>query len=499
MAIEHLNTGNGYIIPELNGINNRCPLHFTTKAFDTEASQRMGVDHIISMTDRSRKDQLIPCSILGAAYSSISIPTSIISGLRGFPQISPISTSSALDDKNQYKLFGRTVPNDDGTAIPLLAKLKEWNVNYLAVLHVDDAYGNAFARGITLAAQRDAPNLRVETVDIMYNPSDEAVTEALQKLKNTQFTYFFGVLFSDDIDKIMTEAVKEGIAGDGVHNWLFSDGIGSYVTSRTFEAGSPLQKAFQGTGLLSAVGGVPGIEQYDKLTSSLQELNNEADLAYIESLLSTNYLDAKVVNHTSVTRGDVFLGPDPGLLAPFLYDAVIAIGLAACRLVEESTRINEFFTGEELFTEILSNATTFDGTSGRIMLDPNTGTRDPRSALFSLTNFVVDENANVDGTVQFKAIVADLFKSGKWENLENYTFNDGTNNIPLDLPVRETNPNYLTTGLRIVGLILCGIVIVMALAFSYWTYSNSDQRVVKSSQPIFLHIITGGSIIMGKF
>ena len=116
LAMEHLNTGNGSIVSELADIHKRCPLQFTSKAFDTEASQRVGVDHTISITDRSKTDQqLLPCGILGAAYSSISVPTSIISGLRGFPQISPISTSSSLDDKSQYKLFGRTVPNDDGT------------------------------------------------------------------------------------------------------------------------------------------------------------------------------------------------------------------------------------------------------------------------------------------------------------------------------------------------------------------------------------------------
>lgn len=54
---------------------------------------------------------------------------------------------AALDDKSQYPLFARTIPNDEGTAVPLVIKLKEWGVKYLAVLHVDDAYGNAFAEG----------------------------------------------------------------------------------------------------------------------------------------------------------------------------------------------------------------------------------------------------------------------------------------------------------------------------------------------------------------
>lgn len=497
LAMQHLNTGDGSIVPELSDIHKRCPLQFTSKAFDTEASQRVGVDHIISITDRSKTDQLLPCGILGAAYSSISVPTSIISGLRGFPQISPISTSSALDDKSQYKLFGRTVPNDDGTAIPLLAKLEEWNVNYLAVLHVDDAYGNAFAKGINLAAQQ-VPNLQVETVDISYSPSDEEVLEAINKLKNTQYTYFFGILFSEDIDRIMTEAFNQGIAGDGIHQWLFSDGLGSYIGSKQFEEGSPLAKAFRGTGVLSAVGGIPGIESYDKLVSSLQQLNNEDDVAYLESLLPSDYIDGKVVNHTVVTRGKDFL-TTPGLVAPFLYDAVVLIGMAACRLVEQfNVTDDEYFTGEELYDALLSNLTSFEGTSGRVVLDSTTGTRDPRSALYSLTNFIDDEDASDDDNVQFKSVGTDVFKFGQWESLAPYTFNDGTQKVALDLPALETNSNYLSTGLRVVGLLLCCAVFVMSAAFTYWTYANRCERVVKSSQPIFLYLLTGGIVILGE-
>jgi len=494
LAMQHLNTGDGSIVPELSDIHKRCPLRFTSKAFDTEASQRVGVDHIISITDRSKTDQLLPCGILGAAYSSISVPTSIISGLRGFPQISPISTSSALDDKSQYKLFGRTVPNDDGTAIPLLAKLQEWNVNYLAVLHVDDAYGNAFAKGINLAAQQ--VNLQVETIDISYSPSDEEVSEAINKLKNTQYTYFFGILFSEDIDRIMTEAFNQGIAGDGIHQWLYSDGLGNYIGSKQFEVGSPLAKAFRGTSVLSAVGGIPGIESYDKLVSSLQQLNNDDDVAYLESLLPSDYIDGKVVNHTVVTRGADFLST-PGLVAPFLYDAVVLIGMAACRLVEQSNgTTDEYFTGEELYDALLSNLTSFEGTSGRVVLDSTTGTRDPRSSLYSLTNFIDD--GDINDMVQFKAVGTDLFKVGDWESLAPYTFNDGTQKVALDLPALETNANYLSTGLRVVGLLLCCAVFVMSAAFTYWTYANRCERVVKSSQPIFLYLLTGGIVILGE-
>ena len=39
LALEHLNTGNGTIVPEIDGINQRCPLRFYTNSFDAKAEE----------------------------------------------------------------------------------------------------------------------------------------------------------------------------------------------------------------------------------------------------------------------------------------------------------------------------------------------------------------------------------------------------------------------------------------------------------------------------
>jgi len=315
-------------------------------------------------------------------------------------------------------------------------------------------------------------------------------------LKDTEFTYFFGIVHQDVLDRIMTEAYKQGIAGTGWHTWLFSDSVGNSMTGRNFQIGSPLEKAHRGSGTLTAVGGVPGMDLFDKLTSSLQQLGqNDIDMTYMYGHLPQEYSDGKFANHSIITAQESFLKV-PGLMAPFLYDAVVALGLASCELVEISQK-DEYFTGEELFQAFIN--TTFEGTSGLVVLHQTTGTRNPWSAFFSLTNIVADENADVNsGMVQFKGVGTDLFKSGEWESLFPYTFNDGTSDIPLDLPALETETNYLDMGLKVVGLILCGIIVALALGFSYWTYHNSRKRVVRASQPIFLHIISGGTLLMGE-
>ena len=493
LAMEHLNTGNGSIVPEIDGLDQQCPVRFVTKSFDTECQQAIGVEHILSLTGVSKTQQLSPSAVLGAYFSSISMPTSVISGLRGIPQISPGSTSSALDNKDLYKLFGRTVPNDDGTAIPLIAKLDSWDVNHLAVIYVDDSYGNAFMEGLVLAARKDAPNMKIQTVNIIANPDRKTIRRAISKLAATKYTYFFGILFDKYIDDIMTEAYDQGIAGTGRHNWIFSDGLKGYLDDHEFEAGSKLALAYRGIGVLSATGGIPGMTKYDKLDTSMQQLKNEADLSYIESIFPTDYSDGKVVNHSSISRSDAFLS-HPTFMTPFLYDAVVALGLALCRLRSEG---DDPIAAEEFFGAFKN--ITFEGTSGSVVFDSMTGSRVPDSAVFLLENYVYDNNKDIEtGLVEFKRVETAVYNSGQWESLVTQTFNDGTSNVPPDLPPLETNRNYISTGLKVVGLIFFVIVFILSVGFGFWTYLNRHKHVLRSSQPFFLYIISGGTLLMGS-
>ena len=486
LAAQHLNTGDGSIVPEVAGLADRCNIRFTLEALDTELAESTAVDQTIDLTDPDHftadPAERLPCAILGAARSAVSIPTSIVSGLRGYPQFSPISTSAALDDTAQYPLFGRTIPSDDGTAIPLVLYMRHvLGVRYLGVLNIDDAYGRAYATGIQLAAQEFAPDMVIQREDINVAASDDALRRVVEFLADTQYTFFFGIFFAGELaERIMNEAVKQGIAGTGRHNWVFADAIGGSVTDRNYERESPLEKAFRGTSMLSAVGGISGMDVYDKLGTGLRELKNEDDIRYMRTIMPS-YEDGEPVDHDSILNGDSFLSA-PGLVAPFLFDATIALGLAACDAAADNGE-DAYFDGPTHFNRVLANQ--FAGTSGDVVF-LDTGTRDPESALFSLTNFIDDEELSTDATVQFKAVEASVFRSGEWEELVPYVFNDGTTNIPRDLPELETDSNYLSPGLRGLGLALCAIIIIFSVGFAAWTWMQRGQRVVRASQPIFL-------------
>ena len=532
--------------------NNNCGIQFNVAAFDTGLSESIAVDQIIRITDRSNSQAVLdvttsdansllllrpPCVILGAARSAVTMPTSIISGLRGFPQMSPISTSPALDDKSQYKYFARTIPNDDGTSVPLIARLnsgsgssssssgggdttttssgegqskdesKSWGVNYLAVLYVDDSYGDGFTQGIIMAAQGMAPEMQIQTFSISQNANDAQVERVISSMAESQYMYFFAILYPDTfVDKVMTAAVSAGIAGTGKHTWLFSDSVGSGITGRNFTVGDPLERAYRGTGVLSAKGGIPGMKTYDALAEGMRQLGESVeDREYLYSLLPKYNSLGQVTNHTDITDSDSFL-MTPGLVAPFLYDAVISAGLSACKLKMNHNTNNaadagggsSFFAlnGEDHYNAIVN--TTFEGSSGTIILNSKTGTRTPKSALFSLVNFVDDPDASTSTVVQFKPQETDIFEFGAWRSLQPFVFNTGNTIVLSDLPAVEVDRNYIPTGLRGLGLALCAVIIAASVGFAVWTKRKEKLRVVKAAQPIFLYIIAIGTLLMGS-
>jgi hypothetical protein len=161
-------------------------------------------------------------------------------------------------------------------------------------------------------------------------------------------------------------------------------------------------------------------------------------------------------------------------VAPFLYDAVIALGLAACNLV-----LN--FTGQDLYQAFVE--TEFEGALGSVDFINETGSRTPQSALYSLSNFVINDYTN--NVVILKKVKTNLFKSNQWENHSAFIFADGTSINPPCLPALEYDPNHLSTPIQVVGLLLCAIIITILVTFGLWTYCNQGVQVVRASQPFF--------------
>jgi len=188
----------------------------------------------------------------------------------------------------------------------------------------------------------------------------------------------------------------------------------------------------------------------------------------------------------------------PGLIAPFVYDAMIASGLAACDVYLRSANDTSppYLDGTQHFRSILQQS--FVGTTGMLHLDPVTGTRTAQSAFFQLVNHIEDETLSNATDVQYKAVLADIFDQGAWVELEPYVFNDGTTNIAPEVPPAETQFDYYSKATRTVAWIMCILVVGLSIAMMFWTRIHETHRVVRASQPIFLYVICLGCLLFAS-
>lgn len=124
LAVQHLNTGDGSVVQAVEGLDKRCNIKFQFQALDSYWSQKLAVDQIIDNTAGTdgdaqgeengiKNNQILPCVMLGDIASRITLSTSMITSLKGYPQMS-YSTATELDNRVLYPLATRITPSLSG-------------------------------------------------------------------------------------------------------------------------------------------------------------------------------------------------------------------------------------------------------------------------------------------------------------------------------------------------------------------------------------------------
>mmetsp|Transcript_6401 Transcript_6401/g.16219 ORF Transcript_6401/g.16219 Transcript_6401/m.16219 type:complete len:961 (-) Transcript_6401:1939-4821(-) len=506
LAVHHLNSGDGQVIKEVGGLNDRCPIKFTLQFEDTKLDPGVGLNHVVESTDNNRRrietgnstqlssvSSRLPSVFLGAFRSAVSVPTSLVSGLRGYPQISGASTSVQLNDKTTYPKFARTIPADNGVTEGIILYLRDTlDLNYVAVLHANDAFGNSYFSGLLDAASVHAPEMSLLqiTIDADVAADEDNVRQAMKTLKDAQYRFVIAVLISPDMhDAVMLEALGQNVAGNGEYNWMFSDASVQFMADRTMSVDSDLSRAYNYAGVFKAAGNQG--ERYAEFEKQMEALANPEDIAYVDNMISLA---------TAADNDDPPEYISPGFLKPvqfgfsaFVFEAAIAAGLAACEKVGQDLTL----TGDDFYDSILTSP-PFESLSGSIAFDPKTGSRLPSSAFYELSNFRGQER--IDPTsgemfVKFEEVTTALYHKNTWTEVTPFIFSDGTTKNARGTPNVTIDQNLISTGMRAVAFSFMAVSIIFAIAFAAWTKMNRISRVVRASQPFFLYLISVGCII----
>lgn len=562
LAIKHLNEGDSSLVPELEGLSESCPITFSLSFNDTKQNPIYAfsvVDELTrpfteyttssaiaseqtefnsNSTSNSnttltqqivKKKKVLPCGIIGAMSSITSKRTGMVTGLRGFPQISMGSTSTELNDKLDYPYFGRTIPDDAFIAETFVRFLHDTvGIRHIFVIFESDPYTVSVHKSIKDAIRKfgwEPGRESINNDDIMYmedqviesattdiEVSEEVLKTAIRDLKVSKFRCVVSLTFSRDVnDRMMKIGLEEGVAGQGTHQWWFFEGAG--LSGRT-DIDPVLVKAYAGVGSITQSTEKESAlyssfqdqsealkrelnERYDRIASGSSELHDSDsnNMQYSEHPEWVFGADVPYMNATDYFKEGKYGYNMPG----FSYDATILLGLSACN---EVAGRDLFLTGHDYFERI--KRTNFTGVTGNVVLDPETGTRDGHSVQYIIENWLPNESedsASASDNVTFGATRTFVYQNEDWTEVAPHVFNGGMVGIESlgpnpDLPPVDFQIVYVSPWILGLAWGLAALILSACLGFAIWTVSNGKSRVVRASQPFFLLLLCFGVALM---
>ncbi|KAG8450057.1 hypothetical protein GDO86_002611 [Hymenochirus boettgeri] len=144
-----------YAIEEINNSPLLLPnITLGYRIFDTCNTVSKALEATLSFVAQNKIDSLnldefCNCSehmpstiaVVGATGSGISTAVANLLGLFHIPQVSYASSSRLLSNKNQYKSFLRTMPNDEHQATAMADIIEHFQWNWVGTIAADDDYG----------------------------------------------------------------------------------------------------------------------------------------------------------------------------------------------------------------------------------------------------------------------------------------------------------------------------------------------------------------------
>jgi hypothetical protein len=385
-------------------------------------------------------------------------------------------------------------------------------LDYVAVISMNEAYGNSFVESLQLAKENTigAPNILRINID----SSGDGITEALKQLEISQYRYILAVMPTlANYDRLLETAYNMGLAGNGIHQWYFSDSFGGHRETLS----ETLQLSYNRTGVFKPSAGRH--HHYNKFVYQLDNLSrSREDMQYVHSVIpqsndsqeklsaffnsfennnSGNGNNIAYNTNTTYDFSQILKNHDS---TAFIYDATIAMGISACVAIGRNGGTH--FNGYTQF-EILK-LTSFYGATGNVIFNNKTASRTTNSTYYKLYNYMDEELINEKtGKKIIRSVLntASIYEEGVWLDGENVTekafvYTDGTNTQPRELPPPSGDPNYTSALLRGMALFFCAFSIVTAFGCGLWTWFKRSTRVIQASQPFFLYLVCTGVIMV---
>jgi len=547
LAMEHFNTRNGTVVPELahllknndSATDSGCDLYFDVEesaVFDTGTAT-----HLASRTLALEREQ--PCAIAGPFNDLPALDLSTMAQAYGYPLVINRAFNLRATRSLYAPYSSQMYPDIIENAEVLVQFLQhKGRTNYTSILY--DLSDTSVQRRDWLTLELDKAGMRhyeaqFVTPDQLIDASLEHlggindVYTALSKIKRNGYRTIVVSMFDPvlELPPVAQAAVELGMTGTDEWLWIWFAPTDTWTQLIT---ASPEIRA-----VMSGSATVVPIERYryepnHAFSHVLREHGVDlVDVALQAGIIRHSEVVAEDLLPENVAAADEYRTTEsvadalPGV--GFMYDAVIAVGIGMCRAAaaaaasdtNTTTAYNTTATAEQLLQlqhqhpgglsgwQHLAGirSVDFQGVSGRVRFsdadDPDApGARQHGTVAWGAVNVPnLQQQKDEGGPI---AVLTDIYLPGPHLGIRNWTelnqtflYADGSTG---DSALLRTPPerHYLYPGVRILGYVLYGSVIVAASGSATWVFLCRKHAVFVAAQPLFLYMIALGAIVFAS-
>ncbi|KAJ0004468.1 hypothetical protein NQD34_010682 [Periophthalmus magnuspinnatus] len=271
-----------FAIEEINNSSSLLPnITLGYRIFDTCNAVSKALEATLSFVAQNKIDSLnldefcnctdhIPSTIavVGAAGSAVSTAVANLLGLFYIPQISYASSSRLLSNKNQYKSFMRTIPNDEYQATAMADIIEDFEWNWVIAVASDDDYGRP---GIEkFEKEMEERDICIHLNELISQYFEEHEIKALaDRIENSTAKVIVVFASGPDIEPLIKEMVRRNITD---RTWLASE---AWASSSLIAKQEYLNVVAGTIGFVLKAGPIPRFREFLQQVQPKKDSHNE--------------------------------------------------------------------------------------------------------------------------------------------------------------------------------------------------------------------------------
>ena len=241
--------------------------------------------------------QIPVAATIGPLESFISIPVASFFRLFQMLQVSYGSTSTELNNRNQYGYFFRTIPTNNAGVQAMIDVMLYYQWDHVSIVHSDDLFGSSFNRDFLLVAK--AKEICIDANEPIRNDFDDSDYRELAQLLFLNTTANVIVLLAsvDHATNLLNYAqvVKDSNIAKRNFVWIVTDASAAAATEFTGDVISGMWGIFPPSEPITTLD-----NYFSKLTASTNKRNPWYISYYEEVFKCTNRINCSNSSITSV-------------------------------------------------------------------------------------------------------------------------------------------------------------------------------------------------------